>query len=303
MRQVDRKDAAQKLLDAIGQLPEDMVAEAGDIEAFQKRNKSRKHRYAARIFGSAAVLAAAVLAVVVWRGGILSGGMGEKDVKYDNAQMENSGVQKQGNADSQESAAEGDAELINIWNLQEQKDRDTENDSKPESKQSKSIDMENSEAQESQYNQDAARQEESPGQKLDRGKVYPAAVDIQGKGKDKYVRFTLQLGSDGEGLRYRLEASRLSLEISESPEDAKQGGQHGNKKESVTCSAGTQVVCSFQPSSPAVPGKEPALPEWQEKGIESVARITVTAEDSLSEKSEGTIVLGCSSGKYYMVFI
>lgn len=339
MRQEDRKGAAQKLLDAIGQLPEDMIAEAGDIEAFQDRRKKRKRSYAVRIFGSAAVLAAAVLAVVVWRGDIITGGGGmeEKSANYfyahDDAQMENNGVQKQKQeaADSEESAEADAVELINIWNLPIAKEEDVGSVAKSGGTQSNA---EDSATQESQYSQKDSRQEERWGQKLNRGEVYSVEADIQGKGKDKCVQFTLQLGSEEEELRYRLKAARLSMEISkdssmeipkeisgdnskeisgdnslEVSESSGKADRAGQKKKSIIkCGSGTQIVCSFHPSSPAVPGKdvvgkELALPEWKEKGIRSVARIIVTVEDSSSEKSECTVVLGRAAGRYYIVMI
>lgn len=305
MRQEDRKGAAQKLLDAIGQLPEDMIAEAGDIDAFQDRRNRRKRSYAVRIIGSAAVLAAAVFAVVVWRGDIITGGGGMEKKNYfyahDDVQMENEGVQKQEQeaADSEESAEADAAELINIWNLPAVTEKDAGSVAKSGGKQSKSTNAEDSAEQDQQYSQEDSRQEERRGQKLNRREVYPVEADIQGEGKDKCVQFILQLGSEEEELRYHLKAARLSLEKTDRAEQ---------KKSTIKCDSGTKIVCSFQPSSPAVPGKdtvgkEVALPEWKEKGIRSVARIIVTVEDSSSEKSECAVILGRAAGRYYIVMI
>lgn len=327
MRQEDRKGAAQKLLDAIGQLPEDMIAEAGDIDAFQDRRNRRKRSYAVRIIGSAAVLAAAVFAVVVWRGDAITGGGGmEKKSSFyahDDVQMENNGVQKQEQeaVDSEESAEADAAELINIWNLPTAKEKDAGSVAKSGSPQSKSADANDSAEQDQQYSQEDSRQEERRGQKLNRREVYPVEADIQGEGKDKSVQFILQLGSEEEELRYHLKAARLSMEISkdssteisgdnsmEASESSEKTDRVEEKKSTIKCDSGTKIVCSFQPSSPAVPGKdtvgkEVALPEWKEKGIRSVARIIVTVEDSSSEKSECTVILGRAAGRYYIVMI
>lgn len=331
----ERTSGAERLLDAIGALPEDMIGEASKQNVLREKWERRKRvHFFLQI--SSGVAAAALLAIAIWglgrENGYFGGEMSETNSKrgekgsYEQSlqatepplEIWSLSVEVTGQS---ESASEEDTHAKDIFESASGADTDMEGthetaeDTDQNSTSSKAVPSEGSALEKKgdtsdslvspQRNAEPAGGETAQGQRLRVGQVYPVKVSTTGKGEERSIHFTLQFGREVDSIRYRLKASsNLSMELTALPSDENNNMKlKGNKKSQIQCASGTQIGCGVRLSEAAAVAEDVAIPEWIEKNIRAIAEISITAQESAGSSGEGRIVLGESGGNYYIVYL
>ena len=276
---------AEKLLDAIGQLPEDMLEQALETEENETETRAyrRQRRHRREIIGGLA--AAAVLCVVVL-------GKHDRDFVRQQQSVEKSGILQSDSGSAADQPKNKKDAAIEVWALNEYAGMKSSESGKSKSsagetqKQlfSDSADMllENGEDKDS----DAAGDTDTAlkGDKIEVKKRTGLCVTGTGSGKKKKVQFALQFGGQNVQGEYKLTASGVTLHAVGGQTKAKAAKfvRKENKTTVVTCPSGTQLRCVMKASAKAE------------------IKITRTDEDG-SKISGGTLTIERTGGKYEAV--
>lgn len=274
---------AEKLLDAIGQLPEDMLEQALETEENETKTRAyrRQRRHRREIIGGLA--AAAVLCVVVL-------GKHDRDFVRQQQSVEKSGILQSDSGSVADQPKNTKDAAIEVWALNEYAGVKSSESGKSKSsagetqKQlfSDSADMllENGEDKDS----DAAGDTDTAlkGDKIEAKKRTGLCVTGTGSGKKKKVQFALQFGGQDTQGEYRLTASGATLHAVGGQTKAKavKFVQKENGTMVVTCPSGTQLRCVMKPSAKA----EIAIARTDEEGyIVSGGTLTIERIDGKYE--------------------
>lgn len=276
---------ADKLLDAIGQLPEDMLEQAletGENE-IEIRAYRRQRRRRLEIIGGLA--AAAVLCVVVW-------GKHDRDFVRQQQSVEKSGILQSDSGSAADQPQKTKDAAIEVWALTEYAGAKSS-----ESGGSKSG---AGDTQKQAFNDDADMLLENganknggtdgdedtalKGNKIEAKKRTGLRVTKIGSGKKKKVEFALQFGEKDAQGEYRLTASGVTLHIAMGQTKAKEAKlvRKENGTTVVNCPSGTQLRCVMKSSAKA----EIAITRTDEEG---------------SKVSGGTLTIERTDGKYEAV--
>lgn len=274
---------AEKLLDAIGQLPEDMLEQAletGENEA-ETRVYRRQRRRRLEIIGGLA--AAAVLCVVVL-------GKHDRDFVRQQQSVEKSGVLQSDSGSAADQPQKTKDAAIEVWALTEYAGAMSSESSKSKSsagdtqKQAFNDDadmlLENGVNKDSDTDgdEDAALK----GNKIEAKKRTRLRVTRTGTGKKKKVEFALQFGGQDAQGEYRLTASGVTLHMVEGQTKKPKLVRKENGTTVVTCPSGTQLRCVMKASVKA--------------------EFTITRTDEEGNKvSDGTLTIEHTDGKYEAV--
>lgn len=242
---------AEKLLDAIGQLPEDMLEQALETEENETETRAyrRQRRHRREIIGGLA--AAAVLCVVVL-------GKHDRDFVRQQQSVEKSGILQSDSGSAADQPKNTKDAAIEVWALNEYAGVKSSESGKSKSsagetqKQlfSDSADMllENGEDKDS----DAAGDTDTAlkGDKIEAKKR--TGLCVTGTGKKKKVQFALQFGGQDTQGEYRLTASGATLHmVEEGQTKAAKFVRKENKTTVVICPSGTQLRCVMKASAKA----------------------------------------------------
>lgn len=245
---------AEKLLDAIGQLPEDMLEQALETAENETETRAyrRQRRHRREIIGGLA--AAAVLCVVVL-------GKHDRDFVRQQQSVEKSGILQSDSGSAADQPKNTKDAAIEVWALNEYAGVKSSESGKSKSsagetqKQlfSDSADMllENGEDKDS----DAAGDTDTAlkGDKIEVKKRTGLCVTGTGSGKKKKVQFALQFGEQDTQGEYKLTASGMTLHAVGGQTKAKAAKfvRKENKTTVVTCPSGTQLRCVMKASAKA----------------------------------------------------
>lgn len=245
---------AEKLLDAIGQLPEDMLEQALETAENETETRAyrRQRRHRREIIGGLA--AAAVLCVVVL-------GKHDRDFVRQQQSVEKSGILQSDSGSAADQPKNTKDAAIEVWALNEYASVKSSESGKSKSsagetqKQlfSDSADMllENGEDKDS----DAAGDTDTAlkGDKIEVKKRTGLCVTGTGSGKKKKVQFALQFGEQNVQGEYKLTASGMTLHAVGGQTKAKAAKfvRKENKTTVVTCPSGTQLRCVMKASAKA----------------------------------------------------
>lgn len=245
---------AEKLLDAIGQLPEDMLEQALETAENETETRAyrRQRRHRREIIGGLA--AAAVLCVVVL-------GKHDRDFVRQQQSVEKSGILQSDSGSAADQPQNTKDTAIEVWALTEYAGVKSSESGKSKSsagetqKQlfSDSADMllENGENKDS----DAAGDTDTAlkGDKIAAKKRTGLCVTGTGSGKKKKVQFALQFGGQDTQGEYKLTASGVMLHAVGGQTKAKAAKfvRKENKTTVVTCPSGTQLRCVMKASAKA----------------------------------------------------
>lgn len=276
---------AEKLLDAIGQLPEDMLEQALETAENETETRAyrRQRRHRREIIGGLA--AAAVLCVVVL-------GKHDRDFVRQQQSVEKSGILQSDSGSAADQPKNTKDAAIEVWALNEYAGVKSSESGKSKSsagetqKQlfSDSADMllENGEDNDS----DAAGDTDTAlkGDKIEVKKRTGLCVTGTGSGKKKKVQFALQFGGQDTQGEYKLTASGVTLHAVGGQTKAKAAKfvRKENKTTVVTCPSGTQLRCVMKASAKA--------------------EIKILCTDAEGNKvSDGTLMIERTDGKYEAV--
>lgn len=276
---------AEKLLDAIGQLPEDMLEQALETAENETETRAyrRQRRHRREIIGGLA--AAAVLCVVVL-------GKHDRDFVRQQQSVEKSGILQSDSGSAADQPKNTKDTTIEVWALTEYAGVKSSESGKSKSsagetqKQlfSDSADMllENGEDKDS----DAAGDTDTAlkGDKIEVKKRTGLCVTGTGSGKKKKVQFALQFGGQDTQGEYKLTASGMTLHAVGGQTKAKAAKfvRKENKTTVVTCPSGTQLRCVMKASAKA--------------------EIKILCTDAEGNKvSDGTLMIERTDGKYEAV--
>lgn len=276
---------AEKLLDAIGQLPEDMLEQALETAENETETRAyrRQRRHRREIIGGLA--AAAVLCVVVL-------GKHDRDFVRQQQSVEKSGILQSDSGSAADQPKNTKDAAIEVWALNEYAGVKSSESGKSKSsagetqKQlfSDSADMllENGEDKDS----DAAGDTDTAlkGDKIEVKKRTGLCVTGTGSGKKKKVQFALQFGGQNVQGEYKLTASGVTLHAVGGQTKAKAAKfvRKENKTTVVTCPSGTQLRCVMKASAKA--------------------EIKILCTDAEGNKvSDGTLMIERTDGKYEAV--
>lgn len=276
---------AEKLLDAIGQLPEDMLEQALETAENETETRAyrRQRRHRREIIGGLA--AAAVLCVVVL-------GKHDRDFVRQQQSVEKSGILQSDSGSAADQPKNKKDAAIEVWALNEYAGMKSSESGKSKSsagetqKQlfSDSADMllENGEDKDS----DAAGDTDTAlkGDKIEVKKRTGLCVTGTGSGKKKKVQFALQFGGQNVQGEYKLTASGVTLHAVGGQTKAKAAKfvRKENKTTVVTCPSGTQLRCVMKASAKA--------------------EIKILCTDAEGNKvSDGTLMIERTDGKYEAV--
>lgn len=245
---------AEKLLDAIGQLPEDMLEQALETAENETETRAyrRQRRHRREIIGG--LTAAAVLCVVVL-------GKHDRDFVRQQQSVEKSGILQSDSGSAADQPKNTKDAAIEVWALNEYASVKSSESGKSKSsagetqKQlfSDSADMllENGEDKDS----DAAGDTDTAlkGDKIEVKKRTGLCVTGTGSGKKKKVQFALQFGEQNVQGEYKLTASGMTLHAVGGQTKAKAAKfvRKENKTTVVTCPSGTQLRCVMKASAKA----------------------------------------------------
>lgn len=246
---------AEKLLDAIGQLPEDMLEQALETEENETETRAyrRQRRHRREIIGGLA--AAAVLCVVVL-------GKHDRDFVRQQQSVEKSGILQSDSGSVADQPKNTKDAAIEVWALNEYAGVKSSESGKSKSsagetqKQlfSDSADMllENGEDKDS----DAAGDTDIAlkGDKIEAKKRTGLCVTGTGSGKKKKVQFALQFGGQDTQGEYRLTASGATLHMVEEGQTKAKAAKFVRKENKTTvviCPSGTQLRCVMKASAKA----------------------------------------------------
>ena len=276
---------AEKLLDAIGQLPEDMLEQALETEENETETRAyrRQRRHRREIIGGLA--AAAVLCVVVL-------GKHDRDFVRQQQSVEKSGILQSDSGSAADQPKNKKDAAIEVWALNEYAGMKSSESGKSKSsagetqKQlfSDSADMLLENGEDKDSDADGDTDTVLKGDKIEVKKRTGLCVTGTGSGKKKKVQFALQFGGQDTQGEYKLTASGVTLHAVGGQTKAKAAKfvRKENKTMIVTCPSGTQLRCVMKASAKAE------------------IKITRTDEDG-SKISGGTLTIERTGGKYEAV--
>ncbi|WP_455056515.1 hypothetical protein [Jutongia sp.] len=274
---------AEKLLDAIGQLPEDMLEQALETAENETETRAyrRQRRHRREIIGGLA--AAAVLCVVVL-------GKHDRDFVRQQQSVEKSGILQSDSGSAADQPQKTKDAAIEVWALTEyagaKSSESGESKSGAGDTQKQAFNDDADMLLENGANKDGGTDGDEnaalKGTKIEATKRIGLRVTKTGSGKKKKVEFALQFGEkDGQG-EYRLTASGVTLHMVEGQTKKPKFVRKENKTTVVTCPSGTQLRCVMKPSAKA--------------------EITITRTDEEGSKiSGGTLTIERTDRKYEAV--
>ena len=295
MKRQDRDKGAQQIVDAIGELPEEMICDALNFEEI-KRKQKRKRRHRIEVFGG--LVAAAVICIVVLHGSdhaLIQKRMADIDKTEEKAALNAS--------DQMQDASQ---EELNIWCMASGQEEATVYSNRQE-KSSENADVKKERGTDNQKESrgESKDKETAPtpgkntadhdpvfnGEQLQAGERQLLHTKIIGKGENKKVQFTLQFGKTDDQISYTLEASGLSMElVAENHKAQNKIILQSNKKSKVTCASGTQIGCSLRVTDIVDKKVAPSL--------------SVTKEDNQTgKKIKGEIKVEQENGNYYLYLV
>lgn len=238
---------AEKLLDAIGQLPEDMLEQALETAENETETRAyrRQRRHRREIIGGLA--AAAVLCVVVL-------GKHDRDFVRQQQSLEKSGILQSDSGSAADQPKNTKDAAIEVWALNEYAGMKSSAGETQKQLFSDSADMllENGEDKDS----DAAGDTDTAlkGDKIEVKKRTGLCVTGTGSGKKKKVQFALQFGGQDTQGEYRLTASGATLHMVEEGQTKAKAAKFVRKENKTTvviCPSGTQLRCVMKASAKA----------------------------------------------------
>lgn len=269
---------AEKLLDAIGQLPEDMLEQALETAENETETRAyrRQRRHRREIIGGLA--AAAVLCVVVL-------GKHDRDFVRQQQSLEKSGILQSDSGSAADQPKNTKDAAIEVWALNEYAGMKSSAGETQKQLFSDSADMllENGEDKDS----DAAGDTDTAlkGDKIEVKKRTGLCVTGTGSGKKKKVQFALQFGGQDTQGEYRLTASGATLHMVEEGQTKAKAAKFVRKENKTTvviCPSGTQLRCVMKASAKA--------------------EIKILCTDAEGNKvSDGRLTIRCTGGKYEAV--
>lgn len=274
---------AEKLLDAIGQLPEDMLEQAletGENE-IEVRAYRRQRRRRLEIIGGLA--AAAVLCVVVW-------GKHDRDFVRQQQSVEKSGILQSDSGNAADQPQKTKDAAIEVWVLTEyagaKSSESGESKSSAGDTQKQAFNDDADLLLENGANKDSGTDGDEDaalkGNKIEAKKRTGLRVTKTGSGKKKKVEFALQFGEKDAQGEYRLTASGVTLHMVEGQTKKPKFVRKENGTTVVNCPSGTQLRCVMKPSAKA--------------------EFTITRTDEEGNKmSGGTLTIERTDGKYEAV--
>lgn len=245
---------AEKLLDAIGQLPEDMLEQALETEENETETRAyrRQRRHRREIIGGLA--AAAVLCVVVL-------GKHDRDFVRQQQSVEKSGILQSDSGSAADQPKNKKDAAIEVWALNEYAGMKSSESGKSKSsagetqKQlfSDSADMLLENGEDKDSDADGDTDTVLKGDKIEVKKRTGLCVTGTGSGKKKKVQFALQFGGQDTQGEYKLTASGVTLHAVGGQTKAKAAKfvRKENKTTVVTCPSGTQLRCVMKASAKA----------------------------------------------------
>lgn len=276
---------AEKLLDAIGQLPEDMLEQALETAENETETRAyrRQRRHRREIIGGLA--AAAVLCVVVL-------GKHDRDFVRQQQSVEKSGILQSDSGSAADQPKNTKDAAIEVWALNEYAGMKSSESGKSKSsagetqKQlfSDSADMLLENGEDKDSDADGDTDTALKGDKIEVKKRTGLCVTGTGSGKKKKVQFALQFGGQNVQGEYKLTASGVTLHAVGGQTKAKAAKfvRKENKTTVVTCPSGTQLRCVMKASAKA--------------------EIKILCTDAEGNKvSDGTLMIERTDGKYEAV--
>ena len=276
---------AEKLLDAIGQLPEDMLEQALETEENETETRAyrRQRRHRREIIGGLA--AAAVLCVVVL-------GKHDRDFVRQQQSVEKSGILQSDSGSAADQPKNKKDAAIEVWALNEYAGMKSSESGKSKSSAGETqkqlfsdrADMLLENGEDKDSDADGDTDTVLKGDKIEVKKRTGLCVTGTGSGKKKKVQFALQFGGQNVQGEYKLTASGVTLHAVGGQTKAKAAKfvRKENKTTVVTCPSGTQLRCVMKASAKAE------------------IKITRTDEDG-SKISGGTLTIERTGGKYEAV--
>lgn len=269
------KKGPEKLLEAIGELPEEMIAEAADTEKIHRLYQRNRRRPLISV--GKGLAAAAIIAVVVW------------------------GVYRPSDHIAMEKGAELD------FFCGEQTENDSE-ESSMEKWNSNDLGREGAARELGIYfPSDEAEVESAAGEAVNDGQ-HALYTFVSGKGKTRMAQSALVLGETGENREYSLTASEgisflTAVDLGKTGEERKKTKGLGETGQ-YQCSSGTQITFSLpkkkrqdEDITEDIPARIRA--SWAELEIEQVGYIKVCVEEETKEQSDVIILVGKREGVYY----
>lgn len=276
---------AEKLLDAIGQLPEDMLEQALETAENETETRAyrRQRRHRREIIGGLA--AAAVLCVVAL-------GKHDRDFVRQQQSVEKSGILQSDSGSAADQPKNTKDAAIEVWALNEYAGMKSSESGKSKSsagetqKQlfSDSADMLLENGEDKDSDADGDTDTALKGDKIEVKKRTGLCVTGTGSGKKKKVQFALQFGGQNVQGEYKLTASGVTLHAVGGQTKAKAAKfvRKENKTTVVTCPSGTQLRCVMKASAKA--------------------EIKILCTDAEGNKvSDGTLMIERTDGKYEAV--
>lgn len=276
------KKSSEKLLEAIGELPEEMVAEAADLVSVRRIYEKNRHRRILCVRGGLA--AAALIGIVVW-------GIYVRDGAH-------SSIQKENLTEKKVVQEEMDIEEFGIRFLSVDAEKEMTEDKKVR-KKSNGMDG---------VDRDSSG---SSSKGVYKESMIPIYTSSSGRGKTKVVQAEMRLGDAGKDKSYHMIASGgiYFLEAAVLNKTGEKENEREILKETrkYQCLSGTQITFSLPVQeksdtdiSALIPAQIQAL--FEENGVKVVGYIQVWLEESTKEKKKGMIFFGKQRGKYYAVF-
>lgn len=309
----EQNTKAKQLLDAIGELPEAMIAEAAEPEKLRNYRQKKSIRW---IGVSGGLVAAAAVALVVWnmRDRLLIDG---ENGNVSKTSQEFAGLGEEESSDqSMEDGTDMELYLSSAWLAWDADEKAAENGDQSTvlSKKSASEDMESDRKDTYGADSDETEIQEKVlilfGQTI---QIYPQddSQDIEDGQEEQALRgryFELNLGGEAAALTYRI-IPECGVSCSAYTID---GSWRDSFQQETVCQAGENVRFLLDAGSQNVDMEEASdgngtidmeelrETDWSEQGIEPIAKIEI---DQITDDIERDLYIGVRNDNYYIVIL
>lgn len=276
------KEKEEKILWAIGDLPEDMIADAADYQLPERKTKCYgKWIQAGKGFVCAACAVLVIFELIPWFYGNYSGG-GER--KTEKVMVEE---QKSGAVSDNTGTEERKEGKLYLWSEMGKEIVNTEKDQAVDEKKTGKL--------ESQQKKEDDAREMKEGKTI---RLYVKDVPVWNKSGETKKVLPLRIGKSGDGIKYTICSEVLDCRVSSvTSKGVTKQVDLGN----VECVGGDGIeLNTFEDCEPQ--WAEDIVPEWVEKEIQSIDIINITGEKGGEIYDFGRIVIGKKGGNYYGIF-
>lgn len=314
------ENASEILLDAIGALPEEMVAEAQDLGKIRRHYQKNRRRRFCQVGGGFA--AAALICAVVW-GARTGTGILSREPAGDSAVQEGAKTAGFGHGNEEEVGSSGLAGDITSGRIMEPSEAEQQfGVSFPASGTKKAADTGESKGAQNHSKEKVDKKsvksgdgkagtiQESKDTSEENSDVWEErTIRLQTEAYrrmgENVQQFLMELGETEEKRTYTLTASGGISFLTAAPLDGEQGKTEQLKEiKEYSCTSGTKLGFSLEASGN--PGLESgmAVPDgWKDGGIKGTGYIRIQVEEGTKTERSVTVLIGKRAGKYYAAFL